>query len=358
MAEGYLLRELKIEVTRECPLRCLHCSSNGAPNAPEKLAPDRVCEIIKDFAELGGKALAISGGEPLVYKELPLILAACRDARLKPQVYTTGIASYEACLSPIPKNILGLLRECEAKIIFSIHGANAETHDTLTQVTGSFDTTMASLKLALDYGFCAEVHIVPTSTNLSEIADMVGSLHSMGVRKVSWLRFVPQGRGETYRRQLQLSRDHLRHLKIIKRDLQKTYPDMKIRTGSPFNILCPQYPAECVAATSEMAIRPDGYAVPCDAFKQFVGDYKYSNVLEYSLTEVWEKSELFNEVRQLKELRHNSTCQSCLAYEKCHSGCIAQKSIAAGRITNGRDPDCLIERAEVENEEIKAVTVH
>ena len=357
MAEGYQLKELKVEVTRECPLRCLHCSSNGAPDAPEKLDPDRVSQLIREFSSLGGKTLAISGGEPLVYKELPHILDTCSSVGLKPALYTTGIAAHAPDMRPIDVSTLELLKKCGGKIIFSVHGAKAETHDTLTQVTGSFDITMESIKLALAAGMCAEAHIVPTAINFEEISEMIEMLHTMGVKKVSWLRFVPQGRGRSYKHQLQLSRDQIKQLNVIKKQAQQMFPDMRVRTGSPFNILCPQSPAECVAATSEMAIRPDGNAVPCDAFKQFVGDYRYSNILEYSLTEVWEKSDLLNEVRRLKELRHNSTCKSCPAYSRCHSGCIAQKSIAAGKITNGRDPDCLLEHAEAESGEIEAVTV-
>jgi len=357
MANSYHLRELKIEVNRECPLRCLHCSSNGAPYALENLDPNRVCEIIREFDSMGGKTLAISGGEPLLYEELPLVLDVCRDVGLEPQFYTTGIAYYKPRISPISTVMLELLKQCGAKVVFSVQGAKAETHDTLTQVIGSFDITIESLRHALTAGICAEVHIVPMAINFEEIADIVHLVTSLGVRKVSWLRFVPQGRGESYRSHLLLNRDQIRQLRVMKHDLQRMYPKVKIRTGSPFNILCPQSPAECVAATSEMAIRPDGYTVPCDAFKQFIGDYRFSNILEHSLAEVWEKSELLNEVRRLKELRYSSICQSCPAYSRCHSGCIAQKSIAAGIITNGKDPDCLLERAEVESEEVETVTV-
>lgn len=78
MAEGYQIRELKIELTKECPLRCLHCSSNGLPQAPENIEPSIVADLIQEFVDMGGKVLAISGGEPLVYNDLSLILNAFR----------------------------------------------------------------------------------------------------------------------------------------------------------------------------------------------------------------------------------------------------------------------------------------
>ena len=353
----YHLQELKIELTRDCPLRCLHCSSNGEPHALESLPSRRVIEILNDFIKLGGKTLAISGGEPLIYKELASVLEFCQSAGLNPSLYTTGIAYHYPNLSPIPGDIVTLLKYCGAKAIFSLQGARPETHDALTQVVGSFETALKSIQLTLSSGICTQVHIVPMSINISEIADIVNLVYSLGVRKVSWLRFVPQGRGAINRDQLRLAKTQLKQLRSVKQELQRIYPDMKIRTGSPFNILCPKSPVECVAATSEIAIRPDGNVVPCDAFKQFVGNYKYNNILKHSLSEVWGKSELLNEVRRIRELRYNSQCKTCSAYSRCLSGCIAQKSIAAGRITNGKDPDCLLDHTEVESEKLETVTI-
>ena len=357
MDKRYHLRELKIEVNRECPLECLHCSSNGAPRAPEKLDPSRVGQLIREFADMGGESLAISGGEPLVYKDLPMILDVCHTLNLRPDFYTTGICSNGISLSPISEDTLELLGQSCARVIFSLHGASAETHDTLTQVAGSFDITIKAIQRTLAAGISAEVHVVPTAINFREIADIVRLLASMSIKRVSWLRFVPQGRGEVNRDLLQLTKEQLGQLARAKIELQQLYPEVQIRTGSPFNILCPQSPTPCVAGISELAIRPDGRAVPCDAFKRFRGRDAFGNILDHSLSQVWEKSELLNEIRRIQESRSNSACASCPAFSRCNSGCLAQKAIAAGRLVDGKDPDCLLERVEVGSGKIEAVTV-
>jgi radical SAM protein with 4Fe4S-binding SPASM domain len=354
---SYNLKELKIEVNRKCPLNCLHCSSNGAPQAPEKLDPSRVAELIREFADMGGETLAISGGEPLVYKNLPLILEICRSLGIHPDLYTSGVCSNGLLLSPISGDTLELLGQTCARVIFALHGAQAKTHDTLTQVVGSFDITMETMQGIVAAGISAEVHIVPTAINFGEIADMVRLLSSVGVKKASWLRFVPQGRGKINRDLLRLTKGQLRQLTHVRAKLQEMWPEVEIRTGSPFNILCPQSPTPCTAGLSVLAIRPDGAAVPCDAFKQFRVPDRFGNILENSLLEVWEKSDLLNKVRQIQQSRCNSPCASCPAYSRCNSGCLAQKAIAAGRLTNGKDPECLLEYAEVEGGEIEAVAV-
>jgi len=357
MTPSYHLRELKVEVNRECPLRCLHCSSNGAPHAPERLEPCKVADLIREFSCMGGKVLALSGGEPLCYKDLSQILNVCRDVGISPNLYTSGIYSNGSSLYPISEDNLALLNQTDAKVIFSLHGACANTHDTLTQVAGSFDITIEAMQRTLAAGIPTEVHVVPTAINFLEIADMVKLLASMGIKKVSWLRFVPQGRGESNRGLLQLTTEQLAQLARQKVELQKMIPNIQIRTGSPFNILFPQSPAPCVAGLSVLTIRPDGYAVPCDAFKQFVRPYRFSNILHYSLSEVWRKSEFLAGVRHIQEFGRNSPCVSCPEYPRCKSGCLAQKAVAAGRLTNGKDPDCLLEHDEVGSGEIKEVAV-
>lgn len=358
MAKSYCLRELKIEVNKECPLRCLHCSSNGTPQAREKLNPSKVVDLIREFADMGGKMLAISGGEPLVYKDLPLILNVCRTLHIRPNLYTTGICSNGHSLSPISEDTLELLSQSRAKVIFSLHGAYAKSHDALTQVEGSFDTTLKAMQRTLAAGILAEVHVVPTAINFGELVDMVELLANMSIERVSWLRFVPQGRGEVNRDLLQLSKDQLRQLAHIRVKLPHIYPKVQIRTGAPFNILLPQSPTLCAAGLSVLTILPDGRAAPCDAFKQFRVLDRFGNILDHSLREVWEKSEFLNAVRRIQECSHSSCCASCSAYSRCNSGCLAQKAIAAGRLISGKDPECLLEGAEVESGEIEAVAVY
>lgn len=357
MRNSYQLKELKIEVNRNCPLKCLHCSSNGMPHAPEKLSAEKISDLIREFAYLGGERLCISGGEPLSYEGLPKIIDVCRKANVETAIYTTGISSNGGPLQPISDSMLALLSERDVKFIFSLHGAHAKTHDALTQVEGSFNTTMVVIERTIAAGAQVGVHIVPTALNFKEIADMTKLLASKNIHKVSWLRFVPQGRGQFNRDILQLSKEQLVQLATKKVELQQLYQTLVIRTGAPFNILCPQIATSCEAGLSVLTIRPDGWAAPCDAFKQFRTKDTFGNVLHHSLSEVWEKSHFLNEVRRIHETRLSSSCTSCPLYIQCTSGCLAQKAIAAGRLTDGKDPECLLNGVEMRCGEVKGVLV-
>ncbi|MBI4302995.1 MAG: radical SAM protein [Chloroflexi bacterium] len=351
------LRELKVEVSRNCPLHCLHCSSNGMPGAPEHLEAHRISELVKEFASLGGEKLCISGGEPLCYEELSAIIESCRGSGIDPSLYTTGIIRNGGAPRPISETMAAFLADNGVKVIFSVHGACDKTHDLLTRVRGSFDSTMMAMERVINAGVVAEVHVVPTAINFNELVDITKLASSFNIDKISWLRFVPQGRGRLNRDVLQLDKDQLRGLTNTKAELEYICPGVRIRMGAPFNILCPQVPASCEAGVSELTISPDGFVSPCDAFKRLRTRDDFGSILHHSLDDVWHKSILLNSVRALSESKVSAPCALCSLFSKCGSGCLAQKTIAAGTLVNDMDPGCPLIGTEVVRDEIKAITV-
>ena len=86
------LEELSIEVTNECPLACIHCSSGSSPKRlPDELSVDRQMELIQEARDMGATVLSLSGGEPLVYPHtMRLIEEANRLDYKRILLYTTG----------------------------------------------------------------------------------------------------------------------------------------------------------------------------------------------------------------------------------------------------------------------------
>ena len=354
---NYRLRELKVEVNRNCPLYCLHCSSNGKPKSPDFLDSPKISELIREFVYLGGEKLCISGGEPLCYEGLSTVINSCRVADIDVSLYTTGIVQNGGPPKHISERTAYFLAENGVRIVFSLHGAYAKTHDTITQVKGSFNATITAIEQTIKAGASVEVHIVPMAINFQELADITRLMESFNIRKISWLRFVPQGRGALNKHVLQLSKEQTRELELKKIQLKQVCPMVSIRTGAPFNILCPLEPASCEAGISVLTISPDGSVSPCDAFKQFRFSGDFGDVLHYSLTEVWRNSDFLSLVRTLHESRLESSCASCPLYARCNSGCLAQKAIASGILADGRDPDCPLNDAKVVRDEIKTIAV-
>ncbi|MBE8538741.1 GTP 3',8-cyclase MoaA [Geoglobus acetivorans] len=66
---GRKITNLRISVTSRCNLNCFYCHREGYLSGDE-LSPDEIAEIAEAFRELGVRKVKITGGEPLVRKDI------------------------------------------------------------------------------------------------------------------------------------------------------------------------------------------------------------------------------------------------------------------------------------------------
>lgn len=81
---------VQVHVTRTCTLSCRHCYSSSGPTVAERLEVEVVEDFLRDAAAEGYRSLAVSGGEPLLYDDLPKVLVAARDAGMSTSITTNG----------------------------------------------------------------------------------------------------------------------------------------------------------------------------------------------------------------------------------------------------------------------------
>lgn len=58
-----------------CNARCAHCSSNSSVRSPDELSTREACALMDQLADAGVLDLAISGGEPLLRRDLFHVIA-------------------------------------------------------------------------------------------------------------------------------------------------------------------------------------------------------------------------------------------------------------------------------------------
>lgn len=334
----FRIKELKIEVTYNCPLGCIHCSSNASQKNPLTISESKCREILEDAIGLGVQEVAISGGEPLAWNGLTNIIEFAHRHNIFTTIYTSGN-------TPNPEFIFNKLRKSGLdRAIFSLYSANRIAHNKITRKAESFDLTLKSIDICSSIGITPEIHFVAMTTNYTELSQVINLAESHGVNIISVLRFVPQGRGVLFQKYGILDRKQNLELKNNIEQLRKS--GHKIRTGSPFNVLWLNEDPKCLAAQDRLIISPDLRIYPCDAFKQIhaediVGTADYSILDQYSLSDCWVKSKYLNSVRQAILSQPNTPCYECTNYSQCKSGCAAQKYLQYGDLSHNPDPACL-----------------
>lgn len=89
---GRNIRYLRISVTDRCNLRCVYCMPpEGVPNIPHEkiLSYERIAQAAECAAKLGFDKFRLTGGEPLVRKDLPHLVSLLARLPGRPSVRMT-----------------------------------------------------------------------------------------------------------------------------------------------------------------------------------------------------------------------------------------------------------------------------
>jgi len=84
-AHNRTIRDLRISLTDRCNFRCFYCLPNGEPPLARKetiLTFEEIAKMAEIFVSLGIEKIRLTGGEPLIRKDVPKLVAQL--ARLKP----------------------------------------------------------------------------------------------------------------------------------------------------------------------------------------------------------------------------------------------------------------------------------
>ncbi len=82
---------LQIHPTRLCNLRCLHCYSSSGPQERGALEVALLREALTDASAAGYNVAAFSGGEPTLYKPLPVLLKHAHHCGMLTTVTSNGM---------------------------------------------------------------------------------------------------------------------------------------------------------------------------------------------------------------------------------------------------------------------------
>ncbi|MBU0488908.1 MAG: radical SAM protein [Bacteroidetes bacterium] len=180
------------ELTSVCNLNCRYCyniwkrpdSEDTFFNSYRK-AKKTIRRIFK-IADVG--QVTFSGGEPLLAERFSEIVLYVRMKRKPVAIISNGNAgskeSYQQLIS------LGA-----SFFEFPIHSQNAETHDFMTRIPGSWNKAVQSAKQVLELNGSVVAVIVITKANTAQIAETLAFIQSLGINRVMLNRYNIGGNG-------------------------------------------------------------------------------------------------------------------------------------------------------------------
>jgi MoaA/NifB/PqqE/SkfB family radical SAM enzyme len=338
LGQSYNLRHMRVELTHDCPLHCLHCSACSSSGNPLRIPPERVISLINEFIRMGGKEVVITGGEPLIYDGLLEVLKASNSAGIKPILFTSGVIREGKECRCINDEELVRMKSLLSRAVFSLYSADKEKHDHITQTKKSFELTLDSIRKSIILGIPTDIHFVPMRVNYKDLPSLVELSCDLGVQRVRVLRFVPHGRGKNYVSDLLPSVKDYRIFAELVNITRIRYADF-INIGAAFSALIPNVSNACSAATSKIVVTADGFVAPCDGFKNFGNSGNTWSIYNKPLYEIYINSPLLCQVRAAGNGNTKEGFTNKIPTKRL--GCTAQKSLACGYITNSVIDPCV-----------------
>jgi AdoMet-dependent heme synthase len=345
------------ELTRSCNLRCAHCraSSSGEAYSGE-LSTDECLRLVDGIAEAGKPILILTGGEPLMRKDLFSIGSYAAAKQLRVVMGSNGTLI-------TPETAARLKEIPVSRIAVSLDFPSAELQDKFRGQPGAYDAAVAGINNARRAGIEVQINCTITQLNIGYLDALLSLALELGAVAFHPFLLVPTGRGKglenvalsaqqhedtlnrIYDMQMNLGdriffkpTDAPHYLRIMKQRGRgsEVRPASTSRPGNPAHSIS----RGCLAGTGFCFISHRGAVQGCGYL-----DVEAGNVREQPFKTIWQDSSLFRDLRDLRNLK--GKCGLC-EYKKICGGCRARAYETTGDYLEA-EPCCIYQPSQRED---------
>ena len=183
------MQSISLEVTAHCNQRCAYCYNAFRADGGRSIAdPDLAgCKRLLErvFADPKIRQVTLTGGEPLLRKDLPDLVDFVLAAGRQVQIISNGGPDPDA-------DHAWLARKGIAGVQITLAGAVAATHDAHCG-SGSFARTTRAIARMRAQGVRVAGSYLCTALSSAEAPDVFALFSQAGVKRVAFNRFNPSG---------------------------------------------------------------------------------------------------------------------------------------------------------------------
>ena len=323
---------LLAELTHRCPLHCPYCSNPvELLRADAELTTDEWKRVFTEARALGVLQLGLSGGEPLLRKDLEELAAHARGVGLYSTLVTSGLGLTRARAERL--KAAGL-----EHIQISIQDSDPEMAERIAGVR-SVKHKQGAAALVTELGFAFTVNVVLHRGNLDRIEQIIELAADLGADRVELANTQYYGWGLRNRAALQPTREQVeRSREVAERAIQRYRGRMQITYVLPDYYEA--FPKACYGGWGKLylVIAPNGAVLPCHGATQ-ITSLSFDTVRERSLEWIWQESEAFRMFRGDSWMK--DPCRSCPRKAVDFGGCRCQAFALTGDAAN-TDPVCTL----------------
>lgn len=297
--------------------------------AENELSTAECLSLIDEMKALGTEMVILTGGEPLLRRDIFEIARHASAQGIWVVMGTNGVL--------ITDRVAEKMRECGVKGVgISIDSLSPEKHDAFRGGPDAWHHSVKALDICRAHGLQVLVQTTVMEMNLHEIEDLIAFSREKGAWSFNLYFLVQTGRGQQMN---DLSPGQTNDMLSFLVERQNDFRPMLVRSKC-----APQFKqiayakglgglesGGCMAGTQYCRIMPGGDVTPCPYMTAVAG-----NVREQSFSEIWQSAPMFRELRDLQQLK--GRCGDCEFKELC-GGCRCRAYAATGDYLQ-EDPAC------------------
>jgi radical SAM protein with 4Fe4S-binding SPASM domain len=287
-------RSVKIHLNSDCNYNCEYCY---ATKEKALVSTQKWLDFLNELSLFDIQTVEISGGEPLLFKDLGAILNKCSDAGYQVTIYTNG--------SLINQRFVGMIKQIDTQIIISIKYDCTAAYEKATSSGLHLSIIEKNIMFLVKNNIPVVAFITVNRSNLKHIKDTINRAIELGAFPVIE-RYVPVKDQKTNKRLCITANDWGYVLGLIK-DVYREYNSLIDGVGRIQGRICSCY-------TTQFSVMQDGSVLPC----QFLPNkMSIGNILEDNVINIWLKMQKQQEVW----LKLPSDCIACKNKKLCSGGC-------------------------------------
>jgi len=316
--EEYVPLVISWNVTLKCNLKCPHCYINATDRElPDELSTDAAKMLIHQIAEVSRPLLILSGGEPLLRKDIFELVQYGKERGLRMAMGSNGML--------IDDKVARKLKKAGIETVsISLDSATPELHDEFRGIKGSWNRAITAIKALKKNDVVVQVNTTVTKQNYDEIDDIMTLAEELEVENFHLFFLVPTGRGVKMDDISPVMYENMIRGTFAKIARHKL--NVKPACAPQFRRIAKQMGVNikhiqtmmrgCIAGLYYCRIYPTGEVTPCPYLP-----IKLGNIRKRSFKDIWLNSEILKNLRDFKKLQ--GKCGVCDYRDVC-GGCRAR----------------------------------
>ena len=299
MSQHHIFHNLCVELTYRCNEKCIHCYCPSGDQKKE-ITLQTFSKLIDEFEAIDGFNLSLTGGEILIRDDIEDIF--------KTLIGRNIVVSMISNLILLNDNKLDLISQIKPRSVgVSIYSTIPEIHDSITNVKGSFNRSLDSIKKLRKNNVPVVIKVPLFNKTVDGYKGIKDLATNLGCEYQFDLNIIPKQDGSSNNTDLRIM-DEKSILGVFNDSPANVYFSDELLQKETTK----RYDQNiCGAGQTGLTISPYGDVKPCLSLIKHIGKYP-----ETSLVDLWNSTALKEAVSDLK-IETLSKCSKCPDLDIC-----------------------------------------